>query len=458
LVLPMAAAWIVAALFAVHPVHVEAVANVVGQSELIVGLCSVLAVDLYVRMRTAEPAAPTSVLAGLTLLYAMACFAKETGFLLPALLAAAEITIVAARIEPARRTMRARAREIGPLYLACGAVAVTYLAARRSVLGGVGDLPSVVMSRLNQADLTLTMLGVVPEWARLLLWPAQLSADYSPPRIALLHGLSPAIIPGLVILVGAVLLAVAVRRVPGRVAAFGLIWLAITLLPVSNLIVRSGVILAERTLFLPSVGAMLALGPLWAWCAHRMTGLGQRSRRVAVPAMAALAGVLILGAWKSASRGPVWRNDDSFFGQIVEDSPRGYRAHHVHGVWLFDKGRRADGEKHMRTAIALFPYDAGPYTDLADRYRFAGFCVPARDLYQRAIELGMLRDRARMGLVVCLLRDGHYADAAAQARLGASARGFQVRQFERLAAIADSAAAATILAQQAGAPRNGRRR
>jgi Tfp pilus assembly protein PilF len=167
--------------------------------------------------------------------------------------------------------------------------------------------------------------------------------------------------------------------------------------------------------------------------------------------------LLALGARKSATRAAIWRSNDTFFGQIVEDAPLSYRAQHIHGMWLFGQGRRAEGEQHVRAAIAMFPYDAGPYTDLADQYRFAGLCAPARELYRRAIELGRLSDRARIGLVICLLHDAQYADAAAEARVGASAATFQAAQFERLAAIADSAIAVTSPLRQSGVGRRGSR-
>jgi hypothetical protein len=471
LVLPAMAAWAVAALFAVHPVHVEAVANVVGQSELLVALSSVLATTAYVRLRTA-PRVPTEAgcvavggpaglplprIAAIGALYGTACFSKETGFLLPALLIAAELTVVTTQLEAARRTLLARARELRTLYAVCAAIGFGYLLVRRSVLGGFGDLPSIVLARLSNEQRLLTMLGVVPEWVRLLVWPSQLSADYSPPRITLILSPTTAVIPGVIIVLGVVVLAIAGWRTRRRVTTFGLLWLAVTIFPVSNVILRSGVILAERTLFLPSVGALLAIGAMSAWTGERIATLRRPlPLTVAAPIAVAVAIVLSLGAVKSATRAGVWRNSDVFFAQIVEDAPLGYRAHHLHGVWLFDTGRRAEGERHLRAAIAMFPYDAGPYTDLADRYRQAGLCSPARDLYQKVIELGMLRDRARLGLVVCLLRDAHYAEAAAEARIGASAGGFQVEQFRRLAAIADSAAAATTVVHQSGAPRRAR--
>jgi hypothetical protein len=134
-----------------------------------------------------------------------------------------------------------------------------------------------------------------------------------------------------------------------------------------------------------------------------------------------------------------------------QDAPRSYRAHYMHGMWHFRNGRRVEGERHVRTAIALFPHDAGPYIDLADQYRETGLCAPARDLYRRAIALGTPRDGARLGLVACLLRDAHFTDASREARHGLEAGGPYAARFRRLLAIADSAAASSAEIQQSGA-------
>jgi protein O-mannosyl-transferase len=453
LVLPATAAWTVAALFAVHPVHVEAVANVVGQSELLVALCSALAVGSYVRARTESGELGPRSVAAIAGLYAIACFSKEPGFLVPGLLVAAELTVVGARLEPERRALRVRARELWTTYVACAAIGIGYLLARRAALGRFGDEANVLVWRLSQKELLLTMLGVVPEWARLLLWPAHLAADYSPPRIPLLAAPTPAVLSGVVILAGAVAIAVAGWRLRTRVATFGLLWFAITIFPVSNVFVLAGVLLSERSLFLPSIGVMLALGPIWVWTGARISTLRRPSSTVvAGSAGVALAVLLMLGAAKSASRSGVWRSTDTFYSQIVEDSPLSYRAQQAYGTWLFMKSRRAEGEKHLRIAIAMFPYDAGPYVDLADSYRFAGLCAPARELYQRVLGLGMLVDKARLGLILCLLQDGQYGEAAAHARIGASENGSQVVSFRRLLATADSATAASAI-RQTGAPR-----
>src|SRR5688572_33056300 len=94
---------------------------------------------------------------------------------------------------------------------------------------------------------------------RLLFWPADLQGDYSPAEIVAQYTWGGGATLGLLLLVGMALAAVAARRRAPAIT-FGIAWMAIALIPVHNVLVPTGVVLAERTLFLASVGAMLALG------------------------------------------------------------------------------------------------------------------------------------------------------------------------------------------------------
>jgi hypothetical protein len=439
LLLPTWAAWLAAALFAVHPVHVEAVANGVGQSELLVAVFLLPAVTLYLRgrMRDGGTLAPRT-LAAIALLYAGACFSKEHGIVLPALLVAAELTVISDAMP-----WRDRARQLRPWYLALTAIALVFLAARSRVFAGQGFIgfqpfQPFASLHISSVDRILTAIGVVPEWFRLLYWPAHLSSEYSPPETEIAQGPSMTQLPGLALLIGVVALAVMLRR-KKPVVSFGIAFAAITLLPSSNFLVTTGIVLAERTLFLPSLGAMIVLGAvlvpaLDAWKASRAGAV-----RFAPQALCGV--VLLTGVFRSERRSMVWHDNDTLFRRAVVDSPDGYRPHYMLGSWLFQHGHYREGEAEYKIALKLFPYDPYMTFNLAEQYRKFGLCGPAIPFYRWSWDLDPDFPMGRTQLANCLLAVGQY-DSAKVAALGALKAGGPSRITHGIIKLADSSKAA----------------
>ena len=395
--LPVAAAWIVAALYAVHPVHVEAIANVVGQSELWVALLITLAVALFAHGRLAGPLTWKRWVA-IGALYSAGLMFKEHAIVLPALLLLAEFTVVPDRDPLSKRLTRLR---VPVLLLAVVALAYMWARSRVVVAGLSGFRPYIVFRALSLSnqDRILTMIGAAPEWLRLFLWPARLMTEYAPPYIDMAQG--PSVteqLPGLLVLLGILGLLVACwRRSP--VTSFGIGWLIVTLLPASNFLVPAGFIIAERTLLLPSVGAMIALGSAIPWVYARVEG-----RRVAQYIAAGVVALLIaLGIARSYTRNPVWHDNYSLFNQAIHDSPKSYRAHFMLGLLLFEDKRKREGEMHYRHALQLFPYDPLMAFGLAEQYRKAEMCEPAITLYRWLFTLEPKSSRGHAGLAQCLL-------------------------------------------------------
>ena len=414
------AAWVAAALFAVHPVHVEAVGNMVGMAEVLCGLALLLAVAIFVEARRANRLGARTLTA-IGALYVIAALSKEHGFFLPALLLIAELLLV-----DDARPMRARVRALLPLGALLGVIGALYLLSRGTIADvAFGARYTAVLTRYPWRVRLFTFFNIVQEWVRLLFWPAQLSIDYSPQRTLVPMQWTMGQLPGVVIIacvsLGGVVLAWVNRRV-----AFAIGWLGVTLAVPSGLLVATGFILAERTLFAPSVGAALLAGfaaqGLWSWSERE----APETRRVVRGAAAVGFAVLVAcGAWRSAQRQSVWRSNDTVFTQIVVDAPLSYRAQYAHGAYLFEKKKQfRDGERHLRMAIRLFDADPEPREYLALQYAANDFCAPAIPLLNEAMELrGRInnelaeRYRApRAALIKCYLQQARYDSAAVIAR------------------------------------------
>ncbi|HMC54408.1 MAG TPA: tetratricopeptide repeat protein [Gemmatimonadaceae bacterium] len=406
--MPVGAAAVAGAVYAVHPVHVEAVANVVGQSELWVALLISLAMAVFVHGRRAGALTPPRW-AAIAALYAAGLLFKEHAIVLPALLLLAEATVVPDRAPVLQRIGRLRLAVLG-----LTVVALLYLWARSVVVVGgfSGFQPYIVFQALSLSagDRVLTMIGAAPEWLRLFLWPARLMTEYAPPYIDIAQGASITQLPGLLVLVGILGLLVACwRRSP--VTSFGIGWLVITLLPASNFLIPAGFIIAERTLLLPSVGVVIAIASAVPWLYAR----AERRRLTEYVAAGALALVLALGVWRSATRNPVWKDNETLFRQAIKDSPESYRAHFMLGVMLFEELRKTEGEGHYRTALRMFPYDPLMAFALAEQYRKAGMCEPAITLYRWLYTIEPNSDRGHLGFASCLLTALHLDEAKAEA-------------------------------------------
>ena len=120
--------------------------------------------------------------------------------------------------------------------LALAATGLVFLTIRSQCsTTSVGSFTAEASQELTAGQRALTMLRVVPEWVRLLAWPAHLQADYSPQEITGAPGWSLRR-PSVLFIAAFAVAALAARRTT-PVVTFGLIWVAIAIFPVSNVLV-----------------------------------------------------------------------------------------------------------------------------------------------------------------------------------------------------------------------------
>ena len=414
ILLPIEAAWMAAALFAVHPLHVEAVAVAVNQGELIVGALACIWVGLYVLARNRGDLGLRESL-GFIGAYLVACLFKENAVILPGLLIAAELTLIRDT-----RPFQTRVAAVRPLILALAATGLAFLTVRSAVLdSAIGTFTAEGLQGLSASQRALTMLGVVPDWVRLLLWPAHLQADYSPQEIngATAWGMAQTL--GLFLLSAAVLGALAARR-SAPVFTFGLLWTGIALFPVSNVLIPTGIILAERTLYLPSIGALLAIGALLPVLFKALQESRPIVRHAAIGTLTIL---LLTGMVASARRQRTWANPFTLSAQMLIDAPLSYRSHHGAASLLWEGRQHSASEVEYRRAMALFPRSFTVPRDLADHLRLDDRCAEAIPLYQHALRYAPDLNEVRSSFIACLMYEGHYAEARSQARIGRAVDG-----------------------------------
>src|SRR5207244_11657380 len=118
---------------------------------------------------------------------------------------------------------------------------------------------------------------------------------------------------------------------------FAVLFLYIALLPVSNLIVPTSLVMAERYLYLPSVGICLVGGAVWA----KISKL-QVKRILAVGVMA-LAGLLCI------AHNYIWKDNLTFYGKIVRVFPDNVRGRQSYGVALLEAGQPVEARARFES-------------------------------------------------------------------------------------------------------------
>ncbi|MCP4006528.1 MAG: hypothetical protein GY725_20310 [bacterium] len=289
-----------AALFAVHPVHVEAVSHMVGRADLAMTVFFLAAFALHSHGTAARVLA-----AGF---YLLSCMCKEMAVVLPGLLFVD--SWLRSKDESAGLFLRRVFVELTPCALALG----SFILLRGWVLGAASVppvsfalyLPAQYLAFPDPApgEVLLTMTHALGEISRLLIAPFSLSADYS----GFPHStrLAPAVLLSAALLVGVLVGVILALRRGLRSPFFWLVWFALTWLPVSNLLFASGIVMAERVLYLPSVALAGVVGSVARLAL-------ESDRRWLVLPMLLIAGFAAL----TVSRAALWNDARTLYEETV---------------------------------------------------------------------------------------------------------------------------------------------
>lgn len=404
-----------AAAFALHPIHTEAVANVVGRAELLANAFLLLSWGWYLKWDEAPASAKTRWLAASIAAFGLALFTKEHAVILPGLLVLTDLHRTRDRGLSLGRMIWEKCRTAYAWYLLPLA---GYLAARFFVLGG---LLSSQLSWLanplvdtNRWTRFLTAIKVLGNYLWLLLVPVRLSSDYSYNQIPVSSSpVEPDVLAALLALFVTLGLGVwSWRRRPA--ISIGIAIFVVAILPVSNLPFLIGTIMAERVLYLPSLGFCLLL-------AVAVTAVAARPQwsLLAVGAF----GLLLVGyGARTIVRNRDWRSNATIFSATARTSPKSADAHAYLGHNLVGRGDLSGARREFERSLEIYPTYSYALIGLGVVLEKQGHIDEAIRAYQRIDRGKRYYGRARLNLGFLALRQERRTDALIEfreaARLG----------------------------------------
>ncbi len=345
----------VAAVFAVHPLHVEPVAWAAGRKDPLSAVFFAGALWVWAGC-TRDAASPHRVI-GVAALLALGLMAKPTLVTLPFVLLLLDAWPLARLAGPGARgidgaALRRALVEKWPLFLLVAASGVVTVAAQRSG-GAVADL---------------AQLGLPDRLANAAVAAASyLAKAFVPVRLAVFYPHPGASLPGWQVGVSLALLAgvtAAALRAWHSVPAFavGWLWFLGMLVPVIGIVQVGSQAMADRYTYLPLIGLALAV----AWGApalvRHLAGDGFATRRALLAAGAVTVAALAL---TSALQLRTWRDSESLMRHALAVTRDNHIAHAYLGVALLQRGDVPGALREWRASAALEPGDVTVANNLA---------------------------------------------------------------------------------------------
>ncbi len=385
-----ASAW-VAALFALHPLHVESVAWISERKDVLSGCLWILtmaAYTWYVRRPVVLRMTLTAVL------FALGLTAKPMLVTLPAALLLLDYWPLR-RYEVRSATPSSFFRlllEKVPLFaLAAASSLITFLVQRSG--GGVVTIDAIpVWARLANVPVAYVRYLVMTAW------PAHLGVFYPHLRAAI-----PLWQPFLASAVLIAITAAAVaywRRHP--YAIVGWLWYLGTLVPVIGIVQVGDQALADRYTYIPHIGVFVAV----TWLL--LPSIRQHARIAACVAFA----ILVALGVRTYVQTRTWRDTIVMFEHSLLVEPDNYRAHKGLGVAYADERKQYDkAVEHCSRAVALDPNDATLHYNLGNAYMGLGRVEDAVASYRKALKMDANLPDTQYNLGIALARLKRYDEA-----------------------------------------------
>jgi tetratricopeptide (TPR) repeat protein len=382
----------VAALFAVHPLHVESVAWISERKDVLSALFWMLTLGAYGWYAARRSAGRYAVV---LLLFACALMAKPMVVTLPFALLLVDVwPLERAAFDRRDGWIRLAVEKLPLLALAAGVGVLTVVLQR-----GQGALPGLETYpiSLRAANALISYVAYIG----MTIWPAHLAALYP----------YPSAMPEAWKIAAAALILIAISGAAIRVARThpyflaGWLWYLGTLVPVIGLIQSGEQAMADRFVYIPLVGLLVIV----AWGIPDL--LPEKGVRPLFAGLAAIA----LAACALVSRNQVqyWADNLTLWQRVVDATGPNYRGQSNLAMALEDAGRVGDAIPHYSEALRINPGFVDAYDNLGLALANQGRTADAIALYSEVLRLKPNDADAHNNLGKILAEEGRTADAAA---------------------------------------------
>ncbi|MEE6478127.1 hypothetical protein FKM82_011750 [Ascaphus truei] len=253
--------------------------------------------------------------------------------------------------------------------------------------------------------LTYSYLLAFNVW--LLLAPITLCYDWQVGSIPLIHSIWDRRNVGTLLLLGILIslgmhCLTASKRLEHRELLVGLLFLIFPFIPASNLFFRVGFVVAERVLYMPSMGFCIL-------CVHGLKVLYSRCGPRGTSALTlCFLLLLLLFSCKSVSQSECWRSREVLFRSGVQALPHNAKVHYNFANFLKDQNRRDEAIHHYKTVLRLYPQHPSALNNLGTLTHNA---TAAEEYYRRALVISSQHSRALFNLGNLLKTQGRDDEA-----------------------------------------------
>lgn len=392
-------------LYAVHPVHTEAIAYIAGRADPLYAFFMLVSLVFFISAAQAPRASWARVKFFLSLVcFVLSILSKEIVVVMPLLVFLYVFYF------------KREGESAGPVkvlkwaWVPYFAIFAVYAYLRLTILSFSDVAPPSVFGKIPLVFRLVTFFRTLLVYFGLLLVPKGLHMERALPISTTIFDIEE--IAGIAVVSALIGLAWWTFR-RNRLVSFGIVWFFANLLPVSN-IVPINSFLAEHWLYMASVGMFLIVG---VGAAYVYDKLLKGKIILKIGFMLAMAGMVSYYAMGTIVRNRDWKDEISFFTSTLKYHPRNARLYLNLGNTYYEKGDVAKAVEQYQKSIDINKDYAVAYGNIGSAYLHEGKAKEAEEYLVKAVTLQQNYPIAHYNLGIISFQKGDYEGAVKELRI-----------------------------------------